>query len=129
MGGAAAHILIRSAIVLSFGAEDGLRVSFRPISSRHRTIPQLPGVSVVGHLTTAGVGLRRLPGGAFALRFRSGPAVEIIPCAGRSVVVQTDRAKEVVRVIRAAMAAQVPPETPPDATTGGTASVLDTVQR
>lgn len=118
MGGAAAHILIRSAIVLSFGAEDGLRVGFRPIYSRHRTIPQRPGV-----------GLRRLPGGAFALRFRSGPAVEIIPCAGRSVVVQTDRAEEVVRVIRAAMAAEVPPETPPDATSGGTASVLDTVQR
>lgn len=108
VGATGAYTLIRSAIVLSFGAQAGLRASFRPIYTRRWTVDRRPwtrsGRCVVEHLPAmTGTGLRRLPGGAFALLFRSGPAVEIVPHTGRSVVVQTDRAVEVVRTIQSVL--------------------------
>lgn len=104
-GGTGAYILIRSAIVLSFSAQAGLHVSFRPIYTRRWNLDQVREVPVVDHLSAmTGPSLRRLPGGTFALLCRSGPAVEIVPHTGRSVVVQTDRAVEVALTIQSVLA-------------------------
>lgn len=105
VGGATAYVLMSAAITISFNADAELRVQLRPIYTRRWTPEQLGEVSVIDHVSTSlGSGLKRLPGGAFLILFDPGPAIEITPRTGRAVVVQTDRAAELVDTIRRARA-------------------------
>lgn len=105
LGGAAAYVLMSAAITISFNADAELRVRFWPIYTRRWAPEQLGGVSVTSHVsTTLGSGLKRLPGGAFLILFHPGPAIEITPRTGRPIVVQTDRAAELVNTIQRAQA-------------------------